>query len=324
MYDREISVPGPLPMYLKRFHETQIVIKNHSPKTAYEYTLNVSLFMRYLNLLKGKDPESTDVSGITIEDLTQVTRDTVTDYLFYEAQRGSGASARSNKLSALSSFFSYLMREGALQDNPVKNVERPKAAQKVTRYLTEAECVQLLDSILTSQKANKARDYCIISLFLHCGFRLDELRGINLTDIDLDKRYLVVLGKGNKEREVYLNDSVIGAIQDYLPVRKAMNPPDGEKALFISRQGGGRISREAIQSMVKRRLLEAGLDSSRLSTHKLRHTSATLMLRGGAEIRSIQEVLGHASLSSTQIYTHIDNEQKRVAIECNPLNTKED
>lgn len=330
MYERELTVPGPLPSYLKKFYETQVVIKNHSEKTAYEYTLNVALFFRYLNVLKGMSPERTDVSNITISELSRVDSDLLTEYLFYESKRGSGASARSNKLSALSAFYSFLMKEGLVSSNPAKDVERPKLPRKEPRYLTEAECRQLLDSILTSQKINSTRDYCIVSIFLHCGFRLSELHGINLEDVksavesdDSQKFFIVVRGKGDKERNVPFNDAVLGAIADYLPIRAAMDPEGNEKALFVSRQGG-RLSREAIQVMVKRRLLEAGLDSNKLSTHKLRHTSATLMLRGGADIRSIQEVLGHASLSTTQIYTHIGGEEKRIAVESNPLNIKED
>ena len=179
------------------------------------------------------------------------------------------------------------------------------------RYLTLDEAKTLLSSV---EGRNKERDYCILMLFLNCGIRISELVGLNLTDIRQDS--LRILGKGNKERVVFLNDACAKAINDYLKIR-AVSPAD-TNALFITSRRD-RISRAAVHSLVKKHLTEAGLDSSRYSAHKLRHTAATLMLHGGVDVRTLQELLGHENLNTTQIYTHVENESLRNAAMMSPL-----
>ena len=166
---------------------------------------------------------------------------------------------------------------------------------------------------------NQERDYAILTLFLNCGLRISELVGLNLQDIQDET--MRILGKGNKVRILYLNDACQAALNRYLAVRRPITGRDAN-ALFLSSQNE-RISRSTVHSMVKKRLLEAGLDATQYSSHKLRHTAATLMLQNGVDVRAVQEVLGHDHLNTTEIYTHIDNEALRVAAKANPLSKVE-
>lgn len=319
------SFPGSIPDYLHDFYNDQFVIKGHSENTAYKYTLYVALFMRYLLYTWGAPESNIDVDTVKIEQMAAVTSDTIINYMTYIGHRGWGNSARSNMLSALSAFYEYLIHvKKACEANPVKSVSRPKLPQTLPKYLTKEEAIQLLDSVQNSKKQNGIRDYLILCLFLTCGIRLDELHKINVTDINTKTKLLTVTGKGNKEREIPMNDLLLGALDDWMAVRENLPKTDDDKnALFISRQGGKRLTSSAVQKMVERRILEAGLDARKLSTHKLRHSAATMLLEATGDIRAIQEILGHSSLSSTQIYTHVNNRQKAAVIEKSPLNIKE-
>ena len=221
--------------------------------------------------------------------------------------------SRARKLATIRSFYNYLTNKVHLiRENPVKDIDSPKLKKNLPKYLTLDESVHLLDSV---DGKNQERDYCILTLFLNCGLRISELVGLNLRDIQGDA--LRVLGKGNKVRILYLNDACQDALRRYLAVRRPIAGRD-ENALFLSSQNR-RISRSMVHTMVKKRLSEAGIDESEYSSHKLRHTAATLMLQNGVDVRAVQEVLGHDHLNTTQIYTHIDNESLRVAAKANPL-----
>ena len=174
------------------------------------------------------------------------------------------------------------------------------------------ESVSLLQSV---DGANRERDYCILTLFLNCGLRISELVGLNINDVRGDQ--LRVLGKGNKERIVYLNEACQQAIQDWLAVRENQAVTD-KNALFITRKHT-RITTAAVHKLVKKHISAAGLDSSQYSSHKLRHTAATLMLQNGVDVRTLQEVLGHDHLNTTQIYTHVASDDLKTAAEANPL-----
>ena len=167
---------------------------------------------------------------------------------------------------------------------------------------------------------NSSRNFAIITLFLNCGMRLSELVGINIKDIDFSENKLNVIGKGNKERTIYLNKACIDAINNYLIDRPREGVKfDSRDALFLSEQRR-RISNRTVQYIVKEELKFAGIDANKYSVHKLRHTAATLMYKyGNVDIRALQELLGHESISTTEIYTHVDNEQIRNAVESNPL-----
>ena len=226
---------------------------------------------------------------------------------------GLNAASRTRKLATIRSFFNYLCNKvHLLEENPCKDIDSPKQMKSLPRYLTLDDSLSLLNAV---DGKHKERDFCIITLFLNCGLRISELIGLNISDIKDDA--LRVLGKGNKVRVVYLNDACQDALNRYLEVRRPISGKDRD-ALFLSERNQ-RISRAMVHSLVKKHLSMAGLDSTQYSSHKLRHTAATLMLQNGVDVKAVQEVLGHEHLNTTEIYTHIDNESLRVAAKANPL-----
>lgn len=309
------------------YHET---IRGHSKATVDEYYLDLRNFFRYLKISRGLFPRSTELEQVPIRDIDiefirKVTLAEVYDYLSFlsrdkirqpnssEPQFGISQTSRARKIAAIRSFFKYLtVKAKLLDENPVQDLDSPKVPKSLPRYLTLDESRRLLMAV---DGKNKERDYCILCLFLNCGLRISELVGLNVSDYRGES--LRVLGKGNKERTVYLNDACQDALQAYLDVRKDL-APTRVAAMFLSNRRA-RMSVDAVQVMVKKYLTRAGLDASLYSTHKLRHTAATLMLQNGVDVRTLQEVLGHENLNTTQIYTHIDNAELRTAAAANPL-----
>lgn len=309
------------------YHET---IKGHSRATVDEYFLDLRNFFRYLKIERGLVPRSTELDDISIQDvdlklIASVTLNDVYDYMAFlsrdkvknershEPEYGLMASSRARKIATIRSFYKYLtVKTKQLDVNPVEGLDTPKTTKSLPRYLTLDESRRLLDAV---DGVNRERDYCIICLFLNCGLRISEIVGLNIGDVRGDS--LRVLSKGNKERIVYLNDACQAAIEAYKPVRSQM-VGSSVSALFVSNRRQ-RMGREAVHAMVKKTLLKAGLDPDKYSSHKLRHTAATLMLQNGVDVRTLQEVLGHEHLNTTQIYTHVDNSELRVAAQANPL-----
>lgn len=318
------------PLILRDFLAYHETIQGHSRKTVDEYFLDLRNFFRYIKIEKGRVPRAAPLDEISIDDvdLTLVKSVTLTDIYSYlsflsrdrvrnakNSSSGYGllASTRARKVATIRSFYKYLVNKAKLMDeSPIQELDSPRQRQSLPRYLTLDECIQLLESI---DGDNAERDFCIITLFLNCGIRISELVGLNLTDVRVDR--LRVLGKGNKERIVYLNTACQNAIEDWLSVRSnsgAANP----YALFITRKHT-RITKAGVHYMLKQRFTAAGLDSSKYSAHKLRHTAATLMLQNGVDVRTLQEVLGHEHLNTTQIYTHVDSGALQSATKANPL-----
>ena len=259
----------------------------------------------------------TFISRITLTDiysyLTYLSRDRVQHQNSENSNKGLNAASRARKLATIRSFFNYICnKRHLLEENPCKDVDTPKQMKSLPRYLTLNESLSLLDAV---DGANRERDYCILTLFLNCGLRISELIGLNISDIHDDA--LRILGKGSKVRVVYLNQACKDALTRYLAVRRPITGRDRD-ALFLSGQNK-RISRSMVHTLVKKHLSAAGLDSEKYSSHKLRHTAATLMLQNGVDVKAVQEVLGHEHLNTTEIYTHIDNESLRVAAKANPL-----
>lgn len=318
------------PQLLRDFLTYHEAIQGHSKKTVDEYYLDLRNFFRYIKIVKNKVPRESDFNEINISDVDldlvrSVTLTDVYSYMNYlsrdraqhpnstQTDFGLKASSRARKVAAIRSFYKYLTNKAKLlSENPIQDLDSPRMKKALPRYLDIDESVQLLESI---DGDFQERDRCIITLFLNCGLRISELIGLNLTDIRGDQ--LRVLGKGNKERILYLNDACIQSIRDYLMVRDNQRAID-KNALFLSRRRT-RISKAAVEKLVKKHLLNAGLDSTQYSPHKLRHTAATLMLQNGVDVRTLQEVLGHDNLNTTQIYTHVDNENLRLAAKANPL-----
>lgn len=309
------------------YHET---IKAHSQRTVDEYYLDMRNFFRYLKqqrdpALAGKALDEIDIRDVDIDFISRITLTDIYSYLTYLSRdrvqhqnseisnKGLNAASRARKLATIRSFFNYICnKRHLLEDNPCKDVDTPKQMKSLPRYLTLNESLSLLESV---DGANRERDYCILTLFLNCGLRISELIGLDITDIHDDA--LRVLGKGNKVRVVYLNQACKDALARYMAVRRPITGGD-KNALFLSGQNR-RISRSMVHALVKKHLSAAGLDSAKYSSHKLRHTAATLMLQNGVDVKAVQEVLGHEHLNTTEIYTHIDNEALRVAAKANPL-----
>lgn len=318
------------PQILREFliyHET---IKGQSPLTISEYYLDLRMFLRFIKLMRNDMPISTDLETIDIKDvdlnfIRSIDTSEIFDFLSYLAndrpinpenpapEHGISASSRARKLSAIKSFYKYLtVRTKQLTENPVADLEYPKLRKSLPKYLTMEQSAALLQAV---SGPNEKRDYAILMLFLNCGIRRSELVGLNLTDVYEDR--IRVVGKGNKERFVYFGTACRKAIDAYLVERQEKVLSDN-KALFGSRDNN-RISVTAVHRLVKKALMQAGLDSTLFSAHKLRHTAATMMLSGGVDVKTVQEVLGHENLNTTQIYTHIENTELKIAAEANPL-----
>lgn len=309
------------------YHET---IKAHSQRTVDEYYLDMRNFFRYLKqqrdpALAGQPLDAIDIRDIDIDFISRITLTDIYSYLTYlsrdrvqhqnseNSNKGLNAASRARKLATIRSFFNYICnKRHLLEDNPCKDVDTPKQMKSLPRYLTLNESLSLLDAV---DGPHRERDYCILTLFLNCGLRISELIGLDITDIHDDA--LRILGKGNKVRVVYLNQACKDALARYMAVRRPITGRD-KNALFLSAQNQ-RISRSTVHALVKKHLSAAGLDSEKYSSHKLRHTAATLMLQTGVDVKAVQEVLGHEHLNTTEIYTHIDNEALRVAAKANPL-----
>ena len=307
------------------YHET---IKAHSQRTVDEYYLDLRNFFRYLKwtrdpALQEQPMESVDVRDVDLTfvgSLTEIyaymsylSRDRVLHPNSDRSAKGLNPTSRARKLATIRSFYGYLCNKvHKLDRNPVKDIDAPKLKKELPRYLTLEQSKNLLSAV---DGKNQERDYAILTLFLNCGLRISELIGLNLSDVHEDA--LRVLGKGNKVRMVYLNQACLDTLRDYLAVRRPITGPDRD-ALFLSARSQ-RISRSMVNALVKKHLSQAGLDSTQYSSHKLRHTAATLMLQNGVDVRAVQEVLGHEHLNTTEIYTHIDNEALRVAAKANPL-----
>ncbi len=296
-------------------------IKGKSPKTIDQYFLDLRLFFRFIKLHKGYVDSSIPFDEIPIDDVTldvikSVTYDDANEFMNYVMRdRNNTVNTRARKTSSIKSFFNYItVRKHLLEYDPLKLLEAPKRKNTKPKYLTLEESINLLNAI---DGKHKERDYCIITLFLNCGMRLSELVGINITDIRPDSS-LRLLGKGNKERIVYLNSACITAIEEYLRVRP-MDVVKDRNALFISAHNK-RMSPKTVQALVYKYLEKIGLDSQGYSCHKLRHTAATLMYQhGGVDTLVLKDILGHENLGTTQIYTQLNNQQKQDAINSNPL-----
>ena len=310
------------------YHET---IQGHSRKTVDEYYLDLRNFFRYIKIEKGRVPRTSELDEITIDDvdlelirsvrlgdiyayMSFLSRDRLKNAKRPDGGAGLQASTRARKIATIRSFYKYLTTKAKLLDeNPMQDLDSPRQKQSLPRYLTLEESIQLLESV---DGENAERDFCILTLFLNCGLRISELCGLNLSDVRGDR--LRVLGKGNKERVIYLNVACQSAIEDWLTVRSTSGAAD-PYALFITRKHT-RVTKDGVHYMIKKRLTAAGLDSSKYSAHKLRHTAATLMLQNGVDVRTLQEILGHEHLNTTQIYTHVSSDSLKSAADANPLN----
>lgn len=298
-------------------------IQGRSQQTVFQYYHDIRLFFRFY--LKEKYPDryaDTEVDDImfsdcTDDDVRSVTYRDIYNFLLYaNIQRKNKESARARKLCALKNLYKFLLNSYEIKENPTEKLEAPKKKKSLPKFLTLDESLLLLSSITPP---NYERDFAIITIFLNCGLRVSELAGISLGDIDSNFEKLTVTGKGSKQRIVYLNDACREAIKKYLSVRPVDPKHKDRNALFISRNKN-RLNVKTIQHIVYKRLKEAGLGGRNMSVHKLRHTAATLMYQHGhTDVRVLKDILGHEDLSTTQIYTHLSDEQMQKAADSNPL-----
>lgn len=319
-----------LPPLLREFANYKSAIQGCSPKTVCEYVLDLRTFFRYFTALRqGVSPESDeftelDISSVDIEFIKDITAEDIYEFIMYSGNvRKNLWSAKARKLSAIKAFFKYLtLKRHLLDTNPAANIESPKAKKTLPKFLTFEESLHLLDTVKSDTNSrNTIRDYTIITLFLNCGMRVSELVGINIGDIDSELRSLRVIGKGNKERVIFLNEACRSVLEEYIALRCSGTKYKDvtNNALFLSEQCN-RMSVASVQWMVYKYLDMAGLGSRHLSVHKLRHTAATLMYQTGqVDVRVLKDILGHEQLNTTQIYTHVSSENMKEAMEQNPL-----
>lgn len=322
------------PIFLNDFLDYSLTILNKSPNSVKEYNYDIAHFLKFIKhryrLAKVdiKEIKTISIDDIDLDVIKKITIEDIHAFLAYLKNNfNSQPATLARKASSIRIFFHYLCNKSKrIPNNPAQDLENPKIGRRLPKYLSLDQSKKLLETAATpriSEKNNhdnSTRNFAIITLFLNCGMRLSELVGINVKDIDFDENKLNVVGKGNKERTIYLNKACISAIKNYLAIR----PRDGVKAdsrdaLFLSEQKK-RISNRTVQYIVKEELRLAGIDQDKYSVHKLRHTAATLMYKyGQVDIRALQELLGHESISTTEIYTHVDSDQIRSAVENNPL-----
>ena len=321
MINREMN-----PDFLNSFLDYNVTILNKSPNSIKEYNYDLMNFLKYLKihfkLTQEKDWSKITINDISLDTIKKIKLEDIHSYISYMAtELKSSPATRARKISTIRIFFNYLCNKAKLiERNPAQNLETPKLGKRIPKYLSLDESRKLLEVANDVDSRNHKRDYAIITLFLNCGMRLSELVNIDIPDINFSDCKLNVIGKGNKERTIYLNNACMNAINNYIDSRpKEGIKYDSKNALFLSERRE-RISNRTVQSIVKKELLKAGLDINKYSTHKLRHTAATLMYQyGNVDIRALQELLGHESISTTEIYTHVDNSQIRNAVENNPL-----
>lgn len=323
-----------IPPMIQSFLSYKETIQGRSALTVREYYLDLRTFFRFILVSRGEvqiDPTEHDAfSAVKIDSVSEaliasITVDEIYAYLLWLAHdQKNGTSARSRKLSALRAFYKYhTTKSHLLSEDPTREIDSPNVHQALPKYLSLDESHDLLDSVDPDSNTAK-RDYCMITWFLNCGMRLSELVGVNLQDVNSDMNKLVVTGKGNKQRTLYLNEACQKALQEYLLVREQIGRAGGrtirdKQALFLS-QRGNRISNKTVQWVIQKQLKLAGLEGKGYSTHKLRHTAATLMYNdGNVDIRILKDILGHEQLTTTQIYTHVSDQKLEQAMNKNPL-----
>ena len=310
-----------LPKFLRDFLIYLTTITGKSPRTRKEYEYDLVLFLRFIKAMEHDlDPENLhtiDISDVTIDSIKELTLEDLYLFMEYcEVQRGNSAASRARKVATLKAFFKYLKGKRRLIDeNIAEHLETPKIGKRQPVYLNFEEAQHFIGAV--NQQHYSTRDYCMMIFFLNLGIRVTELCSLNLDSIH--DRKLTVIGKGNKERQVYLNDACMIALENYM-LERTTYKGDGSQPLFVS-QKGTRFARQTIAKIVKQINAKTDTPKEKLTPHKLRHTSATMMYKAGADIRSLQAILGHSSVATTQIYTHIEDEQIQEVLKNNPFNS---
>ena len=311
------------PKLLRDFLFYMETIRGRSVKTVEAYYTDLHTFFCFMKTYKGfcdsnLSTKDMNISDIDLEFIKSITLSDVYEYLNYTmSERENNAKTRARKVSSLRSFYKYLTtKANVLEENPIQELEIPALKKSLPKYLSLEQSLELLSHVDSS---SPKRDYCMITLFLNCGIRLSELVGLNLSSVHFAAKTMTVLGKGNKERLLYLNNACIRSLEEYLKERSQIKSIKDKNALFLSSRGT-RITARRVQQIIQRSLEQAGLAGQGFSTHKLRHTAATLLYQqGGVDIRVLQQMLGHVNLGTTEIYTHTSSQQLKEAAESSPL-----
>lgn len=298
--------------YLEQYLDHLSIIKERSPCTIIEYRTDVTMFLNwYIAKQKEMSLHEEPHHAVAADDLRQITLEDMCSFIVYcQAELGSCAGTRSRKIVSIRQFWKYLFKSHIIDSNPAEDLETPKLPKRIPHFLSLEESVRLLIAC-----TDAPRDHCILTLLLNCALRISELAAIDVNQVSTDILYVV--GKGNKERRIYLTPAAKNSISRWLAVRT--QPDKDILALFVSRNSC-RMTVKALQDVVKKYVVRAGLDEKNVSAHTLRHTSATLMYKyGKADLRSLQQILGHESVATTEIYTHVDDSQLQSAVNSNPL-----
>lgn len=314
------------PQYVILYLQDSETIRGLSPRTVNGYYIDLRTFFRFLMHARGLVPADTpmeeiDIRGIDLPMIQSVRTDEIYEFMHYVSrERDNSAATRARKLSSVKGFYKYLTNKRRVLDkNPVDDVGTPAQKKRLPKYLSLDESIELLKNVQNTQSDFYERDYCMITLLLNCGMRLSELINIDITDIR-DDGTIRIVGKGDKERLVYLNDACVSALTHLCEERAKLPNLQDKKALFVSKKTGKRLSARRVQQIVEGCLKAAGLSGKGYSVHKLRHTAATSMYQyGNVDMLALKEILGHADVSTTQIYTQIGTQQLRQAADASPF-----
>ena len=274
--------------YIEKFMRYLEIEKNYSPHTVLNYRLDLEGFKGFLG-------------GAPLENVDYLT---LRKYLAMLKEKNLSVRTIARRLSTLRSFFKFLTREGHLKTNPTLSLSSPKQEKHLPVFLTEDEATKLMEAVVAKDERG-LRDKAVLETFYSTGIRISELAGLKVDDIDFIGSVVKVLGKGRKERIVPIGEQAIRAIRTYLEKRKKQS-----EALFLNKSGK-RMTVRGIRNLVQKYVLIASMKHG-ISPHTLRHSFATHLLNRGADLRSVQELLGHVNLSTTQIYTHLTTERLKI------------
>ncbi|GAB6138556.1 tyrosine-type recombinase/integrase [Halanaerobaculum tunisiense] len=296
---------------IKSFAKYLIAERGYSELTIKHYKHDLSVFGRYLSEEFDCDLEKLAIKDITTFQITEFLSDII-------LINDNSPAARNRKLYSIRSFFKYFKKRKIISENPTDQIDLTKTdTESEPIYLNGTEIKDYIQAIKKYNSPNKNRDLAIVKTFLYGGLRISELVKLNLDSIDQEDKSIKFYGKGNKERYVPLHQEVITAIENYLPDRNEITPnnQDAQQALFLSNQGN-RISPRTIQKMVKKYAKQANIkNADKITPHKLRHTFASNLYKETKDLRVLQRLLGHSDISTTQIYTHTDKEQRKEAVD---------
>ena len=309
------------PNFVEDFANYLVAIKNLSQTYIKNMTVTIEQFLEFINVHKFKNKYNS-IEDITLNEIRSLNNSDIYSFIFFLAESHYQNNSRVIKIEHLKTFFDYLFRiKHTIFKEPFKkiNSER-KLVKKLPKYLSLEESRRLLKIYENSTDEVEIRDNAMLHLFLNCGLRLSKIKNLNIKDISLTDNKFTIIGKGNKERTNYLNLKTKEALMKYLKIRDnfSKNNKNDDKTLFLTCYGY-RMSQFTINKIVKRAYRKANLDDKVYTVHTLRHTCATILYRAGVNIKTIQELLGHVQIDTTEIYTHLNDQEVKEVMLNHPL-----